>query len=284
MEDLLRYPKGRTGRDPHERVCVEPTSGLTFIELNHPWGHGAPIWPGDPDVRIERGVTHAHDGVLAHKITSTMHVSTHLNAPIHLIQGGADVASLPIDRFFGSGVALGVPKQRWELVTVADLEKAAPAVRENDIVVLNTGWHRRYSDSQDYFGCAPGLSAEAAQWLVEKKIALFGIDTAAVDHPLATSLGLHRNGPLMKRLPAYYREQTGRDPKADFPRWNPAHRTLLKAGIPTIENVGGGLADVTGKRCTFQAYPWKFRDGDACVVRFMAILDASGGYRIASGR
>ena len=47
---------------------------------------------------IERGVTHAHDGVFSQKITMTMHNSTHMNAPIHLVQGGADIAirQLPV--------------------------------------------------------------------------------------------------------------------------------------------------------------------------------------------
>ena len=283
MDDLGIYPKGKSGRDPFELSCTESTTGLRLVELNHPWGHGSPILPGDVDIRIERGVTHARDGVFAQKITTTMHVSTHLNAPIHLMQRGADVASLSIDRFFGNGCVIGIPKKRWELVTADDLSKAALAVQPGDIVVVNTGWHKKYSDSQEYFGCAPGLSKAAAEWLVGKNVRLFGIDTAAVDHPLATSLGAHRNGPLLRRLPKYYLDQTGRDPKIDFPEWNPAHRVLLAAGIPTIENVGGALDDVTGLRCTFHAYPWKFRDGDACIVRFTAIFDPSGRYRIASG-
>ena len=284
MDDLGRYKKGRTGRDPHELECVDPATGLRFVELNHVWGHGSPVIPGDPDLRIERPATHARDGVTAQKFTGNMHVSTHLNAPIHLVQGGADVASLSIDRFFGSGVVLGVPKARWELVEVADLENASPSIREGDIVVVNTGWHEKYSDSMEYFGLAPGLSEDAAKWLVARKIALFGIDTPFVDQPLATSMAAHRNGPLMKRLPAYYKAQTGRDAKADFPKWNPAHKTLLAAGIPTIENVGGGVDLVTGKRVTIQATPWRFRHGDACVVRLMAILDPGGAYRVASGR
>ena len=57
------------------------------------------------------------------------------------------------------------------------------------------------------------------------------VDTPQVDHPLATSLGLQRNGPQMKRLPKAYQSATGRDPKTDFPEWNPAHCVLLSAGI-----------------------------------------------------
>ncbi len=283
MDDLGRYPKGKTGRDPNANECVEPGTGLRFVELSHPWGHGSPIFPGDPDLRIERGVTHARDGVLSQKFTGNMHISTHMNAPIHLVQGGADMSGLSIERFFGAGVVLDIPRGRWQLVTAADLAKAAPAVRDGDIVLIDTGWHKKYSDSQEYFGCGPGLSEDAAEWLIARKVALVGVDTATVDHPMATSLGGHRNGPLMKRLPAYYKSQTGRDGIDDFPKWNPSHKALLKAGIPTIENVGGGLDLVKGKRCTLQASPWRFMAGDACVVRLMAILDPGGAYRVASG-
>lgn len=283
MEDIGRYKKGISGRDRSDIVTVEPDTKLKFIELSHTWGHGGPISPGDPEIRIERGVTHAHDGVMSQKITMNMHNSTHMNAPIHLIQGGADIASLSIDRFFGNGVVLGISKGRWEQVTAADLASAKPDVKPGDIVIINTGWHAKFSDSQEYFGWAPGLSKEAAEWLVARKVALVAVDTPQVDHPLATSLGLHRNGPLMKRLPQYYREQTGRDPKADFPEWNPAHNVLLRAGIPTIENAGGGLDLVTGQRCTIHACPWRFQFGDACIVRLMAIIDGDGSYRIESG-
>ena len=47
-----------------------------------------------------------------------------------------------------------------------------------------------------------------------------------------------------------HREFTGRDPKEDFPYWEDAHKTLMvKGGIPGIENIGGDLDKVTGKRC-----------------------------------
>lgn len=262
---------------------VEPSTGLVFVELSHPWGHGIPLNPGDPEIRIERPVNHATHGVLSQRITTTMHQSTHLNAPLHLVQGGADAASLPIDLFFGNGVVVDLPKQRWEYVTAGDLGAASPAIEAGDIVIINTGWHKKYSDSQEYFGEAPGLAKEAAQWLVDRGVRLVGIDTPFIDHPLATSMGLHRGGPQMKRLPAFYEGETGRSARADFPDWNPAHRLLLSAGIPTIENVGGDLADVAGRRCTVHAYPWRFRDGDACVIRLMAILDPGGAYRIEPG-
>ncbi len=264
-------------------AVVDPVSGLEFTELSHRWGYNSPTWPGFEDLRIHRIVNHARHGVMTQIYKGTMHVSTHVNAPLHLVAGAKGVGQLPVDRFFGNGVVLSIPKGKWELVTARDLEQATPAVRQDDIVVIVTGWHRKYADSQEYFGHAPGLAPDAAQWLIARKVKLVAVDTAAVDHPLATSLGPHRNGPQMKYLASDYKAATGRDAKADHPLWNAAHKALLAVGIPTIENVGGDVDRVAGKRCSFQAMPWNWHEGDACVVRFVAIHDASGRNRIESG-
>ena len=261
----------------------DPVTGLQLYELSHEWGHGIPVWPGDSDIQIRKSVYHAQHGVLSRHLTLNMHCSTHVNAPAHLIQRGAFVGDLPVSAFFGNGVVLAVPKEKWGVIAAADLEAHAASVRPGDIVIVNTGWHRRYADSQEYFGHAPGLDAGAAQWLLDHRVKLFGIDTASVDHPLATSLAGHRGGPIMKYLPREYAADTGRDAAADFPDWNPAHRALLAAGVPTIENVGGSLDLVTGRRCTFHAMPWKWKEGDACVIRLVAMADPGGAYRIERG-
>jgi len=146
-----------------------------------------------------------------------------------------------------------------------------------------TGWHRRYSDSLEYFGEAPGLSEAAADWLVGKGIKVFAIDTPQVDHPLATSLGPHRGGPIMNRLPTHYQRETGRVAEDMHPNWNGAHKKLLGAGIPTIEQVGGDIDSVLGLRATFHAAAWKGRSLDACPIRFVAIFDPSGQCRIEAG-
>ena len=265
-------------------AVVDPVSGLEFYELSHPWGYYTPIMPGYEDIKLERVSHHARHGAMAQRFSTVMHTSTHLNAPIHLVQRATAVGNLPLDRFFGTGVVLSVPKQKWELIGVDDLAAAKPEIRSGDIVLIVTGWHRHYSDSIRYFGHAPGLAKEAAEWLVARNAKLVGTDTATIDHPLATSLGPHRNGPQIRFLLPEYRQATGRNAIDDFPEWNPAHRTLLQAGVPTIENVGGDVAEVVGTRCTFHAYPWKWTEGDACVIRLVAMRDRRGTCRIEAGR
>jgi kynurenine formamidase len=264
-------------------AVVDPVSKVKLYELSHRWGMYTPIFPGYEEIKLERITHHAKQGVMTHKITTIFHTSTHVNAPIHLIPQTAAVGDLPLERFFGTGVVVSIKKKKWELIEPADLERAKPKIQPDDIVLINTGWHHKYSDSKEYFGYAPGLSKRAAEWLVKKRVKLLGVDTACVDHPLATSLGPHRNGPQIKYLIPEYKQATRRDAIKDFPDWNPAHLALLGAGIPTIENVGGDLDEITGQRCTFQGFPWKWHEGDACVIRLVAMLDSTGKYRVESG-
>jgi kynurenine formamidase len=264
-------------------AVIDPVTGLELYELSHRWGMYTPIFPGYEEIKLERITHHAKQGVMTHKITTIFHTSTHLNAPIHLVPGAAAVGDLELQKFFGTGVVLSLPKKKWGLIEPSDLERAKPAIKAGDIVLINTGWHRKYADSKEYFGYAPGLSKHAAEWLAKKRVKLVGIDTACIDHPLATSLGPHRNGPQIKYLLPEYKEATGREAIKDFPEWNPAHRALLEAGIPTIENVGGDLDVLSGKRCTLQGFPWKWHEGDACVIRQVAMLDPKGTCRLERG-
>jgi kynurenine formamidase len=255
-----------------------------MIELSHPWGHGVPSYPGQDDVKMYRSVKFAQHGVMAHRINTIMHTGTHMNAPLHMIQKAADLASIPVDRFFGNGIVLHVPKKSYQVITAKDLEEAASGVQQGDIVVINSGWHHKYSDAIEYFGESPGLSKDAAEWLVKKDCKLVAVDMPQVDHPLATSLGPHRGGPTMNRLANAYKQATGLDPEKEHPEWNVAHKILLAAGIPTIEQAGGDVDTLSGKRATFAATPWKFVYGDACPVRFMAMTDPAGTCRIDAGR
>jgi kynurenine formamidase len=263
---------------------VDPHSGLQLYELSHVWGHGVPSMPGDDDVRMYRSVKHGQHGVMTHRITMVMHSGTHMNAPIHMIQGGAAAADIPLDSLFGNGVILSVPKDRWELVSVDDLKSATPKIQKGDFVVIVTGWHHKYSDSLEYWGESPGLSLAAAEWLVSLDVKMVGVDMPQVDHPLATSLGPQRGGPLMNRVVSKYSELTGRDAKVDYPNWNPAHKALLSSNIPTIEQVGGDVDDLLGKRATMIATPWRWQHGDACPVRFVAMTDPVGDCRIDAGK
>jgi kynurenine formamidase len=258
-------------------------AALQFYNLSHPWGANAPLWPYFPDVKIERFHYHAKSGVLSQQITTFMHCTTHTDAPAHVVEGTRYIDEVPLSSYFGTGVVVSIPKDKWEVITAEDLENARPEIRPGDIVIVNTGWHRYYGDNRQYFVYSPGTYKEAGEWLRDRGVKGFGIDCQALDHPLGTAIGPQPNGPLIPGVLEEYKEHTGRDAAEDFPYWEPCHRALLGNGIVGFENVGGDIDAVTGKRCTFAAFPWRWEKGDGCIVRLVAILDPTGEYRIETG-
>ena len=55
--------------------------GLEFYNLSHRFGYQSPNWPYFEDVKIERIHYMAKSGVLSQRITTSMHNTTHIDAP-----------------------------------------------------------------------------------------------------------------------------------------------------------------------------------------------------------
>jgi kynurenine formamidase len=244
-----------------------------------------PDWPsrGGHGVSVRRLQSHATDGLYTAQWEGIMHRGTHMDAPLHVLANQPSIVDYPLWRLFGTGVVVSIPKGKWEVIAPADLEAARPAIREHDIVIVNTGSHANWGDSEDYFGYSPGLYKEAAEWLVARNVKLVGVDVQALDHPLGTKLVAHGPGPTLPHLMDEYRAETGRDVMADFPHWEPAHKILMTNGIPGVENVGGEIDAITGQRCTFMIFPWRWPGGDGSGVRVVAVVDPDQSFRIERG-
>jgi len=169
---------------------------VKLVDLSQPFGDKCPLWPYFADVKIERMHYHAKSGVLSQVITTTMHCTTHADSPAHVFEGGAYTADIPLDRYYGTGVIVDIPKGKWGVITAEDLEKARPKIEKDDIVIVHTGWHKKYADSTEYFCYSPGLYKEAGEWFVEKGVKAVGVDQQALDHPLGTAIGPQGAGPL----------------------------------------------------------------------------------------
>jgi len=243
------------------------------VDLTQPFSEKTPTWPyGAENAQITRLRSHAKDRVLTQRICHSMHMATHIDAPLHVEEGYPSIDEMPLERYIGEGVVVSTPKKEWELITPEDLEKAEPPIEEGDIVIINSGWHRFFGDHVKYFCYAPGLYKEAAEWFVKKKVKGIGVDQPAMDHPLGTRL-VHGYPPLAPWLVSAYKKKTGRAVYEDFPYWQPCHRILYTHGIFGIENIGGDIDKVNGRRCVIVAFPLKWVGGDASMVRVVALME-----------
>jgi len=69
---------------------------------------------GDPAPAMTRLATLEEDGYNLSTIAMSLHAATHVDAPLHFIHRGKDVASLPLDLFVGECAVMTVPGRRLD--------------------------------------------------------------------------------------------------------------------------------------------------------------------------
>lgn len=62
---------------------------------------GMPVYPGDPEVSIEKVLTIEHDKWEMRRIQINSHDGTHVNVPAHCVAGGRTLDKYPLEAFAG---------------------------------------------------------------------------------------------------------------------------------------------------------------------------------------
>jgi kynurenine formamidase len=228
---------------------------VNFYDLSKPLSERSLRSPGLPKVRFVDATDHIRDGFLSQTIEASLHTGTHIDAPAHFPGGSMDeIHQIPLDRLCGPGVILDMARDDYGVVTAEDLEAARPQIREGDRVVLNFGWHRLDArgsggDPERFMFRFPGLDKSAVDWCVAKRLSWLGSDTPTPDHVYNMSTTLNRFRPDQMTS-----SQVAAIDRRQFPiRY--CHHTLLAAGIPMIEQLGGEIDKVTGRRVLLFAVP-----------------------------
>lgn len=210
-----------------------------LIDLSPPLADGMPVYPGDPPVARTWHLTLERDGVNVSRLELGAHAGSHVDAPLHFLAGGADVARMPLDLFYGPALALDAPAGPGR-----DLDPGALAgaeIRPGDIVIFRSGWEARWGTPAYYGEPWPGLSAALVEALLARGVKAVGMDMPSADSPAAIQAGV------------------------------PAHRLLLEAGLPVFECLVN-LREVLGRRFVFAGFPLKIAEGEASPLRAVAIL------------
>lgn len=84
----------------------------------------SPVYPGDPRPSFERlrRIDHG-DGCNLSAFYTGSHSATHLDAPLHFVDGGETIDAFPLDRFFGRCTVV----EAQGIVTGADIDRIAPS-------------------------------------------------------------------------------------------------------------------------------------------------------------
>ncbi len=151
---------------------------MKIFDVTLPLTSDLPVYPGDPLVAIERV---GQAGV--QRLSLGTHAGTHVDAPAHVVEGGADVAALPLEILMGKARVVDLPV--GERVERAELQ--ALDLSDDLRVLLKT---RQSGSGRPEDGVY--LTADAAAYLVQAGLKLVGIDSLSVDRFGAADLPAHR--------------------------------------------------------------------------------------------
>jgi len=125
-------------------------------------------------------------------VHSPVHVGTHLDYSFHYGSKSEGRPSktaeeIPLEWCYCDGVKLTLThKKPNEVITAKDIEEALAkihyALKPQDIVLLHTGADKFYGGPK-YFSEYPGVDISAIDYLLDRGIKIFGVDTMGIDRP-----------------------------------------------------------------------------------------------------
>jgi arylformamidase len=214
-----------------------------LIDLSHPIETGMITYKGLPGPVItdflsrEESKKHYSEGTefFIGKIELVANTGTYLDSPFHRYADAADLSKLSLSVLADlDALMIDARKRNGRAIDRDFFENLS---LERKAVLCYTGWDQHWR-TEKYFEGHPYLTREAAQYLVDHRVSLVGIDSYNIDDT------------------------------ADLSR--PAHSLLLAAGIPIVEHLCN-LGSLPADHFLFFAVPPMIQDLGTFPVRAFAI-------------
>ena len=195
-------------------------------------------WPGEPGPkfmplrRIALG-----DTANVSLITFGNHTGTHVDPPVHFIEGANTVDKLPIDALVGPCRVVTFPETGHVSATWLD---GANIPTGAERLLFKTRNSERWSDpTAPFTRDFTAIDASAARWCVDHRVKLVGVDYLSIE------------------------------PQGPEKQGYPVHNTLLRANVVIIE--GLDLRSVVAGEYDLVCAPIKLLGGDGAPARVFLI-------------
>ncbi|GAA4890580.1 cyclase family protein [Flaviramulus aquimarinus] len=247
-----------------ENLKETPPVKRQIVDLTHVFSEETVYWVTAKEFEMDvvaAGETDKGFYYAANNFATAEHGGTHIDAPIHFAKGKQYVDEIPLENLIGHAIKIDVSKTALTnpdyLVSIEDFTnweaQENMQIPAGSIVLLETGFSKFYPDKKKYLGTDqrgdeavkllhfPGLSPEAAQWLVDNRdIKSIGIDTPSIDYGQSQ----------------YFK----------------THVILLSENIPAFENLTN-LDKLPSKGFEVVALPMKIKGGSGAPLRIVAFVN-----------
>lgn len=254
---------------------------MKVYDLSQPTSILTPPWPTYEPLQVKFFKRLAPNGANGMLITTSNHVGTHLDGPLHFDTSGRDISSLEMTKLMGPGVVVDLSdiSEDWSIYTPQDIMDRVE-VKKGDILYINTGYHKYGWDQPDaderrYMLRHPGPSMDFVDWVKEMEIKHIAVDCGSADHPMNTKIR-DWEPKEAEACDAFMRERYGKGLDEIY-HWPDTYQAMHVMVFPKpweiihAENIGGEIDKVLNKRLILGTLPWKFRDGESAFCRCIAI-------------
>ncbi len=190
-----------------------------------------PVWPGDTPVSLTRN-RDMHYGELytLSQLLSTVHVGSHLDAPMHFVRHGHGVDQIDLNKLIGPCYVVGLPNV--DTIDAQALEQAnIPANVTRLLCRTRNSQYWLHDDKVFHTDFVP-IHPSGAEWIVQHGMQLVGVDYLSV--------GAYEGG-------------------------IPTHEILLSNGVVPVE--GLDLSRIEPGEYQLICLPLKLKDCDGSPVR-----------------
>lgn len=247
----------------HNILSNEDNKEKKIVDLSHVYSDETIYWVTSKEFKLDtvfKGQTDKGFYYSANNFSTAEHGGTHIDAPIHFAKNGQSVDEIPLEKLIGQAIKVDVSSKALNnsdyQITIQDFteweKNENTKIPNGSIVLLQTGFSKYYPNKIKYLGTDergehaiqklhfPGLSKEAAKWLVEhRQINAIGIDTPSIDYGQSE----------------YFR----------------SHVILLSQNIPAFENLTN-LNQLPNIGFEIIALPMKIQGGSGAPLRIVAII------------
>ena len=190
-----------------------------------------PVWPGDTPIDLVRNKDMQHgELVTLSQLTTTVHVGSHLDAPMHFVRDGHGVDQIDLNKLIGPCFVVDLPD--IDSIDAQSLEQANIPTNVTRLLCRTRNsayWARGDTEFHTDF---VAIDPSGAEWIVAHGIQLVGVDYLSV--------GAYEDG-------------------------IPTHEILLSNGVVPVE--GLDLARIEPGEYQLICLPLKLKDCDGAPVR-----------------
>jgi arylformamidase len=208
---------------------------MTIYDISLTISNNLPTWPGDTPIDLVRNKD-MHDGELytLSQFTSTVHVGSHLDAPMHFVRDGHGVDQIDLNKLIGLCYVVDLPNV--DSIDAQSLEQANIPAHVTRLLCRTRNSQYWLRGDKVFHTDFVAIDPSGAEWIVQRGMQLVGVDYLSV--------GAYDNG-------------------------IPTHEILLSHGVVPVE--GLDLSRIEPGEYQLICLPLKLKDCDGAPVRAVLV-------------